>query len=103
MRDLNGVLLERGVAVRIAIRIKRQSHFITRGFLTRFRRRNRGRSAKFFRCLPRRAELLPKQRVWGDLTCWILLLQGFQLPLQLAQGKRHAHLRGNEERLHKEH
>src|SRR5207302_9929916 len=51
----------------------------------------------------RRGEFLPKQRTRRDLAGGVRFLQGFQLPFQLPQRKRHPHLRRDKKRLHKEH
>ena len=99
------MLFQRRITVRIAIRIKREAHFVRWRFFARFcRRRWRRRCAgQFFRGLFGRSKFLPEQRARRDLAGWVRFLERFQLPLQLPQRKRHPHLRRDKKCLDKEH
>lgn len=99
------MLFQRGVAVRIAVRIKSQPHFIGWRFLARFPRRCwRWRCPSQLFCgLSRFAEFSPEQRAGWHRSGGILLLQRFQLPFQLPQRKWHPHFGRDEECLDEEH
>src|SRR5207244_9727470 len=103
MRNLCGVLLERRIAVRIAIYIKCESHFVIRRFLSRPRRRSWRYAGQLFCRLASRAKFLPQQRSWRNLPRGILPLQRSQLAFQLSQRKRYVHFRCDEKRLNEKH
>src|SRR4030095_11594490 len=103
MRNLSRVLLERGVAVRIAIYIECESHFAIRRFLSRTRRRSWRCAGKLLCGLASRSKFLPQQRSWRNLARRILPLQRSQLAFQLPQRKRHVHLRYDKKRLNEKH
>src|SRR5881396_882293 len=103
MRNLSRVLLERRVAVWIAIYIECESHFVIRRFLSGARRRSWRCASKLFRRLASRAKFLPQQRSWRNLARRILPLQRSQLAFQLPQRKRHVHLWYDKKRLNEKH
>src|SRR5207247_11212309 len=99
MRNLRRVLLERCIAVRIAIRIKCESHFVVRQFSPQSWRRRGRCSCELFCRLSRLAKFLPKQRGRRQLAGGISLLQRFESTFSLPQRKRHVHSRRDENRL----
>ena len=105
MGDQGRVFFQRSVAVRIAVGVKRETNFVRRCFLARFRggRGSRSHTGQLLRSLFGGAEFLPKQRCRRDLTGRVRLLQGLELPLQLPQRKRNTHLGRNEQSLDKQH
>ena len=98
MRELRSMLLERFVAVGIAVGVKPHPHLAADGF-SRSRQRQGGGRRRLFRRGARGDELLPKRDVRGELPRRVLILQRLQLALQLPQGERHSQLRRHEERL----
>jgi hypothetical protein len=98
--DLGRVLFQRAKAVRIAIGVKGEAHLVVLRFFPRMRRGWR-RGARGFLCgQPRRRKFFPKRQVRQRLSGGVRLLQGFELPLQLPQGKGKIELRSNEKGLH---
>src|SRR5438093_5125630 len=103
MGNLSRVLLERRVAVRIAIHVEREAHFVVRRFFSRARRRRWRCAGQLLSCLPGRAKFLPQQRSRRQLTGRILPLQRAQLTFQLPQRKRHVHFGRDKKRLNEKH
>ena len=99
MRDLRGVLLERRVAVGIAIGVKSEAHFVVGKFLARMRRRRR-LGDRFLRRMSRQSEFFPKRFLRRHLSGRVFFLQRFELALQLPQRKRQLQLRRDKQRLH---
>src|SRR5438045_9512480 len=91
MRNLRGMLLERRVAVRIAIYIECEAYFVIERFLARARRRSWRGAGELFCGLASRAKFLPQQCSWRNLACGILSLQRSQLAFQLQQRQRPVH------------
>ena len=97
--DLAGVLFERAKAIRIAVRVESEPHFVVLRFLPRMHWRSGRRTRRFLRRQPRRGKFFPERQIHGRLPSGIYFLQRLELSLQLAQGKRKIELRSDKQGL----
>jgi len=107
MRNQRRVVFERRVAVRIAVGVKREPHFIRRRFFARFRRsrarrRRRFAPANFLAACFASPNFCQSSELDGVGPAGFVF-GALSIAPSIAATKRHPHFRRDEECLHKKH